>query len=356
MTAYHRAVTSFAVVGAGWRASAYWRLAAHLDDVSCVGVVVRSPRRLAVPAFTSLAECFAAAQPDFVVTAVPWTVNPGVVMQAVSLGVPVLAETPPAPDLAGLRSLWAAVGRSGLVQVAEQYLLMPSHAARAAAVASGVIGTPTQVQVSSTQLYHAVSLMRGLLRAGRGPVTVRASRYRAPLVDPLSRAGWTDDEAPRIATTTIAALDFGHGRSGLYDFTDNQTRNQLRFRRILVRGSHGELRDDEIVRLTAPRTIVRTPLIRRQTGHDLDLQGFDTDHITLGTEVLFRNPYPGLRFNDDEIATAALLQAMAAWVRGDGPAPYPLAEGAHDHLVALAIEEAADTDRTVTTADEPWAS
>jgi predicted dehydrogenase len=354
--AYHRPVTSFAVVGAGWRASAYWRLAALLDDVSCVGVVARSPRRLPVPTFTSLAECLAAAQPDFLVTAVPWAVNPGVVTQAVSLGVPVLAETPPAPNLAGLRSLWAAVGRSGLVQVAEQYLLMPSHAARAAAVASGVMGTPTQVQVSSTQLYHAVSLMRGLLSAGRGPVTVRASRYRAPLVDPLSRAGWTDDEAPKIATTTIATLDFGHGRSGLYDFTDHQTRNQLRFRRILVRGSHGELRDDEIVRLTAPRTIVRTPLIRRQTGHDLDLQGFDTDHITLGTEVLFRNPYPGLRFNDDEIATAALVQAMAEWVRGDGPAPYPLAEGAHDHLVALAIEEAADTDRTVTTTDEPWAS
>ena len=349
-------MTSFAVVGAGWRASAYWELAARLDDVSCVGVVIRSPRRLPVPAFTSLVECLAVAKPDFVVTAVPWAVNPGVVMQAVSRGLPVLAETPPAPDLAGLRSLWEAVGRSGLVQVAEQYLLMPSHAARAAAVASGVIGAPTQVQVSSTQLYHAVSLMRGLLGAGRGAVTVRASRYQAPLVDPLSRSGWTDDEAPKLATTTIATLDFGNGQSGLYDFTDRQTRNQLRFRRILVRGSHGELHDDEIVRLTAPRTIVRTPLIRRQTGHDLDLQGFDTDHIALGTEVLVRNPYAGLRFNDDEIATAAMLQAMAAWVRGDGPAPYPLAQGAHDHLVALAIEEAAETDRTVTTTNEPWAS
>ena len=349
-------MTSFAVVGAGWRASAYWELAARLDDVSCVGVVIRSPRRLSVPAFTSLVECLAVAKPDFVVTAVPWAVNPGVVMQAVSRGLPVLAETPPAPDVAGLRSLWEAVGRSGLVQVAEQYLLMPSHAARAAAVASGVIGAPTQVQVSSTQLYHAVSLMRGLLGAGRGAVTVRASRYQAPLVDPLSRSGWTDDEAPKLATTTIATLDFGNGQSGLYDFTDRQTRNQLRFRRILVRGSHGELHDDEIVRLTAPRTIVRTPLIRRQTGHDLDLQGFDTDHIALGTEVLFRNPYAGLRFNDDEIATAAMLQAMAAWVRGDGPAPYPLAQGAHDHHVALAIEEAAETDLTVTTTNEPWAS
>ncbi len=69
---------------------------------------------------------------------------------------------------------------------------------------------------------------------------------------------------------------------------------------------------------------------------------------------MFRNRYAGLRFNDDEIATVALLEAMAAWVRGDGPAPYPLAEGAHDHLVGLAIEEAASTGRTVTTTAEPW--
>jgi predicted dehydrogenase len=348
-------VTSFAVVGAGWRAEMFWRLAAGLEDVRCTGAVVRTPRELPVPTFTSLAECVAGTSPDFVVTAVPWPVNPGVVTEAVERGLPVLAETPPAPDAAGLRELWAAVGGSGLVQVAEQYLLMPSHAARAAAVRAGLIGTPTQVQVSSTHQYHAVSLIRGLLGAGRGPVTVRASRSTAPLVDPLTRDGWTDDPAPRPATTTIATLDFGDGRSGLYDFTDNQWHNQLRFRRLLVRGSHGELRDDELIRLTGPRTLVRSPLVRRQTGYDLDLDGFDTDTITYGDQVLYRNPYPGRRWSDEEIAIATLLDATAAWVRGTAPAPYPLADGAQDHLIALAIEEAADTDRTVTTGTEIWA-
>ena len=337
-------MTSFAVVGAGFRAAAYWRLAARLGDVSCVGAVVRSPRRLPVPAYSSVEECLAVARPDFLVTALPRAVTPDILVAAVDRGVPVLAETPPAADLRALRSLWSAVGDSGLVQVAEQYLLMPTHAARAAVVARGLIGTPGQVQISSTQLYHAVSLIRGLLGAGRGPVTVRASRHRAPLADPLNRAGWTGDSRPRQATTTIATLDFGAGRTGLYDFTDNQTRNQLRFRRILVRGSHGELRDDEMVRLAAPRTIVRTPLER------------GTDHLTLGGEVLFRHPYAGLRFNDDEIATAGLLRATAAWVRGAGPAPYPLAEGAQDQLIALAIEAAADTGRTVTTGVEAWAA
>lgn len=333
-------MTTFALVGAGFRAAAYWRLAARLPDVTCVGAVTRSPRPLPVPAFGSVAGCLAAARPDFLVTALPRAVNADVVADAVGRGVPVLSETPPAADLAALRALWAVAG--GLVQVAEQYLLMPSHAARAAAVRAGLIGTPAQVQVSSTQSHHAVSLIRRLLGAGRGPVTVRATRHEAPLADPLSRTGWTGDPAPRLATTTIATLAFGGGRSGLYDFTTNQTRNQLRFRRILVRGSHGELRDDEIVRLAAPRTIVRTPLVR------------GPGHVTLGGRVLLRHPYADLRLNDDEIATATMLRATAAWVRGDGPPPYPLAEGAQDHAIGLAIEEAAGTGRTVTTGAEPW--
>jgi len=343
-------MTSFAVVGAGWRAEMFWRLAAALPDVECVGAVVRTPRDLPVPTFASLDEI----HPDFVVTAVPWDANHEVIVEAVRRGLPVLAETPPAPGRDGLLALWAETGDTGLVQVAEQYLLVPAHAARLAAVRQGVIGEPTQVQVSSTHMYHAISLIRGFLGQGRGPATVRATRTTAPLVDPLTRDGWTDDPEPKPATTTIATLDFGDGRSGLYDFTDNQWHNQLRFRRIVVRGTHGELRDDEVVRLTGPRTIVRTPLVRRQTGYDLDLDAFDTDTITLGDQVLFRNPFPGRRLNDEEIAICTLLLRMAAWVRGEGPPPYPLADGAHDHLIALAVEEAAETDRTVTVPAPPW--
>jgi predicted dehydrogenase len=344
-------MTSFVVVGAGWRAEMFWRLAAGVPGLECLGAVVRSPRDLPVPAFASLDE----VRPDFVVTAVAWGPNPQVIVDAVGRGLPVLSETPPAPDSDGLRALWAAVGDSGLVQVAEQYLLVPAHAARLAAVRAGVIGTPTQVQVSSTHMYHAVSLIRGFLGAGRTPVTVRASRTTAPLVDPLTRGGWTGDDRPRPATTTIATLDLGDARSGLYDFTDNQWHNQLRFRRILVRGTHGELRDDEVVRLAGPRTVVRSPLVRRQTGYDLDLDGFETDTITLGTEVLFRNTRLGRRYNDEEIAISTQLAGMAAWVRGDGPPPYPLADGLHDHHVALAIEEAAESGRAVTTTTEVWA-
>jgi predicted dehydrogenase len=354
--------TRFAIVGTGWRARYYLRLAGLLSDrLEVAGVVGRrleAARELgatsSVPAYASLAELVAAGRPGFVVSAVPWAANPSVIEAAVALELPILAETPPAQDLDGLRRLWAAVGSSGLVQVAEQYPRLPSHASRLAVARSGAIGEVTSAQVSSTHLYHAVAVLRAYLGVRFEPATVHARAFAAPLIDPLVRDAWTDDDQAKDATTTIATLDFG-GRMGLYDFTDNQWHNQLRARRIVVRGSAGEITDDSVVRITAPRTIVRSPLVRRQTGYDLDLDAFDTDHISLGDEILFRNPFPGLRLNDEEIAIATMLLSMAGWVRGEGGPPYPLADGCQDHLLGLAIEAAVAGGGPVTTAVEAWA-
>ncbi len=346
-------MTRMAIIGAGWRARFYWEIAARLDDLECVGVLTRSDRELPVPQLRTIEEV-RRARPDFVVTSVPWSASPGLITEAVEAGLAVLAETPPAPELDGLRSLWNRVGASGRVQVAEQYPLLPTHAARLALVRSGAIGVPSQAQVSSTHQYHAIALLRAYLGVVPGPVTVRASATVGPLVDPLSRSGWTDDQQPKPARTVLATIDFGDDRSGLYDFTDNQWHNQLRFRRLLVRGSRGELRDDELVRLAAPRTIVRESLTRYQTGYDLNLDGFDTEHISRGDEILFRNPYSGQRWMDEEIAIATLLQATARWAEGDGPAPYPLAEGSHDHRIALAVDESLATDRPARIDAEPW--
>src|SRR4051812_27160965 len=202
------------------------------------GVVSRSRTEFeGVPVFRTLDEL---PRADFVIASVPWAVMPDATRELVARGVHTLAETPPAPDLDGLRALWADVGASGLVQVAEQYLLMPAHAARLAVVREGTIGKPTSVQVSSTHLHHAASMIRRLLDVGFEPATVTARSFTAPVADPVSFDGWHGDVQPAPRTTTLATLDFG-GRMGLYDFTDNQWWNPLRARRIVVRGTTGEL-------------------------------------------------------------------------------------------------------------------
>ena len=115
-----------------------------------------------------------------VVTSVPWAATPVVVRELVARGVAVLAETPPAPDVEGLRALWADVGESGLVQVAEQNPFLPLLVALGRLVDDGVLGTPTSALVSSTHGYHAVAVLRRLLGAGGEPVTVRASAVEGP--------------------------------------------------------------------------------------------------------------------------------------------------------------------------------
>src|SRR4029453_14022134 len=97
-------------------------------------------------------------------------------------------------------------------------------------------------------------------------------------------------------------------------------------------------------------------LPRRQLGIDLNLEGVELAHISFDGRVVYRNPFPGARFSDDDLAVAAILRDTGRWARGEAPEPYPLAEGCQDHLLGLAVEEAARTGTPVTTRWENWAN
>jgi predicted dehydrogenase len=351
----------FAVIGAGWRSDFHIRMAKTAPDrLEAVAVVTNSDAaaermaaRWGIPAVRSIGEALAYA-PEFVISAVSWSAMPGVVTELVEAGAHVLAETPPAPTADGLRALWDAVGASGRVQVAEQYTLMPGHAARLAVVGAGAIGTPTAVQVHSTHLYHAVSLIRTFLGVGFDEAVVNAREFTAPQADPLSFHGWAADPQPEPRTTTIATLDFGDGRMGLYDFVQNQWWNPLLARRIVIRGSLGEIVDDTVTRLT-PDGPVTSPISYRRTGVDMNLEGNDVVTATFDGAVVYRNPWVGTRLSEDDIGVASFLEAMGRWVRDEGPQPYSLAAASQDHLLGLAIEQSARTGADVRVTKEVWA-
>lgn len=352
----------FSIVGGGRRAEFLLRLAEVAPDLLRVaGVVTRNAgaaervaKRWSVPTYRSIDDLRRAGSGDFVAVAVPWLAMPGVIRELAEAHMHVLSETPPAPDLDGLRSLWSDVGRSGLVQVSEQYLLMPGHAARLAVVREGVIGKATSVEISSTHLYHAVSLIRGLLGVGFDDVEVSARNFRAPLVDPLGFDGWDPNARPEPRTTTIATLDFGE-TSGLYNFVENQWWNPLRARRIVVRGSLGEVVDDAVVRLVDPTSPVESPLVYRRTGIDLNLEGNELVHVSFDGQVIYRNEWLGTRLSEDDIAVASILQAEGAYARDEGPAPYPLAQACQDNAIAVAIGRSAGERAEVRVRREVWA-
>ena len=352
----------YGIIGSGWRADFFLRMAQLMPDrFHATGVVTRSTERgsavterWGVPTFRTAADMVAAERPDFVIVSVPWAVTPDAVRDLVVRDVPVLAETPPAPDEESLASLWADTGSSGLVQVAEQYPLMPWHVARLTVVAAGTIGAPTSVQISSTHQYHAVALIRRYLGLTFETATVNAQAFTAPLANPLSPQGWSGDATPQPLSTTLATIDFGD-RMGLYDFTDNQWWNPLRRERLVVRGAAGEIIDDSIVRLLDPTTPITSTLQKRFVGTGLNLEGLGLDHISLDGQIVYRNPYKDARLADDDIAVAALLEAMGRWTHGEADAPYPLADACQDHLIAIAVEESARTGREIVVTAQDWA-
>ncbi len=351
----------FAVVGTGWRSDFHIRMAqAAPDRLEAVAVVAhsdagaeRSSRKWGVPVMRTLQDALS-LKPDFVVVSVPWGAMPGVVTQLVGARAHVLAETPPAPTADGLRALFLAVGGSGLVQVAEQYMLMPGHASRLAVVRSNAIGGVTAVQVASTHLYHATSMMRNFLDAGMDETVVNARSFIAPQVDPLTPDGWVSDPVPEPRKTTLATLDFGGGRMGLYDFVENQWWNPLLSRRIVVRGELGEIADDTVRRLTGDGVLV-SPITYRRTGIDMNLEGNDLVSASFEGRLVYKNPWVGSRLSEDDIAVASLLEETGRWARSEGPEPYPLAEACQDHLLGLAIEESARTGNDVHVTRQAWA-
>ena len=70
-------MTTFALIGSGWRAQMFLKVARELGTVRCGGVVVRTPRRLDVPTFASLDACLRQARPDLVLIATPRAVTRG---------------------------------------------------------------------------------------------------------------------------------------------------------------------------------------------------------------------------------------------------------------------------------------
>ena len=357
-------MTTIAIIGAGWRAEFYIRIAQLLPErFEIVGVVARKEdvrnaltQEYGVQTFSSISQLLSHKKPDYAVSSVSWDSNPSVVEELVKAGVHVLCETPPAPTVEALQKLWSAVGSSGMVQVAEQYLNLPGHSSRLAITKSGVIGDVTSVELSSTHGYHAVSIMRGFLQSGFEPTTITTRQFEAPLVNPLLRDGWNSDLSPQMAKTTISLIDFGGGKSGIYNFVDNQWHNQLRHRRIVVRGSKGEIVDDAVIRLIDGPAITTSKIERYQLGYDLNLDGFDTEHLSFDGQVVFKNPFVGLRFMDEEIAIAQLMVQMADWIDGNAQPPYPLSEASQDQLISLAVDESVTSGNSVTTQKQDWAN
>ena len=354
---------TFGIVGSGWRSEFFLRIAAAMPQrFTVTGLVTRDgataaeiERRWGVPGHPDVDALLSAGAPDFVVVSVPRHVAPGVIVDLVERGVPVLTETPPATGLDDLVDLWHRVSHPGAatVQVAEQYHLSPLLSAQLAVARSGRIGRPTQAVVAQCHDYHGISVLRRALGVGAEDAVITASVFRSPLVAGPGREGDPTEERIVTATQTTARFEFGD-RLGVYDFAGEQYFSWIRGNRLLVRGERGEVDNGEVRYVRRFDDPVFGSLRRVMTGEGGNLEGMFLRGILLGDEWVFRNPFLPARINDDEIAIARILAAMPEAIDGRAPV-YSLAEASQDHYLAGLMQRAADTGEPVRSTAQPWA-
>lgn len=350
----------FGVVGSGWRTAFFARVARSLPDrFQMTGLLTRDPgravflgREWGVPGYLALDDLLA-DRPLFVVVSVPWAVTPVLLRELAERGVPVLSETPPAPDVDGLIALRALTDAGARIQVAEQYQFQPLHAARLAIAASGRLGTITQAQVSTAHGHHGIDLMRRLLEVPEdAAVAISARWFTSALVAGPDRNGPPSSEHIEPSTQVIAQFDFD-GKLGILDFTDDQYFSWIRSNRTLVRGERGEINDMTVRYLEDVLTPLTLQLTRHDTGHHGNLEGYYHRGIMAGSAWVYRNPYIPARLADDEIAVATCLDRMADYI-GGGPDFCSLAEAVQDHYLTLLMEQAATSGQVVRAAGHVW--
>lgn len=350
------------IVGGGWRTEFFMRIAHALPErFRVTGVVVRDTEKADAfesawhaKTFRSHQELVDATSPAFVVTSVPWKPNPGIIHDLVEAGMPVLSETPPAPDLEQMRALYDFVQeKDGKVQVAEQLWLRPHHTTQLVAIEKGLLGTTSQAQVSAAHGYHGISLIRRFLGLGFESPTIMGKEFISPIVKGAGRKGPPDTEQVKDSQQVMCWMEW-ENKLGLLDFTGDQYFGWIRNERVLIRGERGEIVNETIYTLKDVKTPLTLKCIRHVGGVDGNLESNCLKGIQAGEEWLFRNELAPAALSDDEIAIGRCFLKMADYAAG-GNDFYPLAEGCQDHYLNLICQESIKRSEAVKADPQPWA-
>jgi predicted dehydrogenase len=358
----------FGIVGGGWRTRFFLRVARELpDSFEVCGVFARRAelreelkRDFGVSVFDSLDDLMAAS-PSFVVVAVAWDSSPILAEEiSVGRGVPVLVETPPAPDMEGLQHLTSLAGNGARMQVAEQYLYQPQLAARMGVLEEGLIGDVLHTQVSICHGYHGMSVIRRVLDVGFSACELSAWTTEHPMLAPASREGLPSGEQDLTSSRqTICWLRFENGKTALFDFANEQYFSYIRTPRFLARGTHGEINNNDVTYQVDTQTYYSFALERQSAGAEGNLEGhFLKGYLGKG-RWYFRNAHMPKnsdgagRLSDDELAVARVLDNMGEYV-ADGSEFYSVQQAAQDRYLDIKMNQAVKSGETVQAAAIDW--
>ena len=347
---------SFIIVGSGYRAAFYGRIARTFPKLFRALFLCRSKEKAekisqetGIPAVLSKEECLE-FRPDFVIVAVNKDNIASVAEEWISLGFPVALETPAGSREEELLRLYdLKVTHNARITVMEQYHRYPSLMAGLHAITAGKIGVPWSAYLSLAHDYHGASLLRRMLMLGYEPFTVMGCASRHPVTETDSRYGPVLDGRTTDRQRDTLIFSFSSGKTAVYDFCGVQYHSFIRSRHLTVRGEKGEWSDTQITYVNQNNLPVRKILIPEIPEKYRIL---DTPSL-----ISLRTSLPQALTMDtcqDEFAMASMLLDMRDYLDG-GPEVYPLEEALEDAAWWLLMQEAeANPGTPVRSRSMPW--
>lgn len=351
----------YMIIGYGWRADFYYRIAKLLPEqfTVCAGVLRTEERAGQVAeqehvfATADIEEALA-VKPDFAVLCVPRSIVKDYLVQLMEKGIPVLCETPPGKDTEELKELWKMVQiHNGRVQVVEQYFLQPYYAGMLKMIEEGYLGKISSVMLSALHGYHAVSMFRKILGIGYENCRIQGQKFWSEVTATNGRDGFDESGTVIREDRDWASMQFENGKVALLDFEGEQYFSLIRTRRWNIRGVRGEINDMTVRFLNERNQPVEQTINRVDVGRNNNSEWSHKGMMFLDKQI-YRNPFYPARMNDDEIAVASCLAAMKEYVE-TGKEFYPLREALQDTYLSFAMEQAIESGEAVQTQTQPWA-
>ena len=348
----------FIIVGSGWRAMYYVRIAKALpEQFELCALLCRTQEKAdriaaeyGIVTTTSIAYCLE-QKPDYAVVVVDKAHIAEVAMEWMDRGIPVMMETPAAMDMETLERLKQQKGK---LVVAEQYRRYPENIARLNILKKGLIAEPDYLYLSMAHEYHGASLIRAFLQVPADmPFSITAFEWAFPTVETLSRYERFTDGHTADKKRMAAVIRFDNGKVCLYDFDSEQYRSPIRKNLWKLQGSRGEINDDVVYWLDSENQGRTAPIVisARTVETDSDNPNFtsyeEVTAIKWNNETVYEPPFGLCGLSQDETAIASLMNDMGAYARGEAESPYPLEEALQDAYMAILLRQAASEGTTV---------
>ena len=366
----------FVIVGSGWRARSYVRIAKVLPEkFTLCAMLCRTKEKadkiaeeLDIYTTTSILEC-REMNPDFVVVAVSKASIAQVSMEWMSYGFTVLCETPASLEVSVLEALWETHKKGGRLVVAEQYAKRPLYGAMLSVVKSGLLGEPDCVNLSLAHEYHGARLLRDFLQVDMETAfTVSAKTYLFKTVETLSRYERFTDGRTADKKRTVATFEFADGKVAWYDFDSEQYRSPIRKNYVKVQGCKGELVNNSVFYLDddfLPRQgeLAVTEQMTETESENPNLQTIrEVERITFkqdsGEEtILYEAPFGLCHLKEDDVAVAQLMIEAAEYTKACTyieEAESALREALQDCYMAILMKQAVDTGKTIESKKQIW--